>query len=295
MWRLYVAAAICAASMAPSATASQLVDRNASGVRLAVNGRGEALITYTAHARLKHVLAWGAINARTPSQAQPQVAFRLDYAGGLGKYHRAYWRTFGHQCGAYRGQSLAWLVAACTAPDGSNWALQAWQRSLPNYGVFASGARSAWDIRLSHWTGALAALTVKTDRTYRRFDHLYGALMYQGKPVYGFHTTRLGSPLDGYGRLIYVDTFDSRYGSGWHRENSFVTHRPKGIFCYGFFPHGGRPAGKGTGYRATAIGPGVTPDVLWQGPAPGRYNRAADARANAEQRASFSDRLCRPN
>ena len=295
MWRLYVAAAICAASMAPSATASQLVDRNASGVRLAVNGRGEALITYTAHARLKHVLAWGAINARTPSQAQPQVAFRLDYAGGLGKYHRAYWRTFGHQCGAYRGQSLAWLVAACTAPDGSNWALQAWQRSLPNYGVFASGARSAWDIRLSHWTGALAALTVKTDWTHRRFDHLYGALMYQGKPVYGFHTTRLGSPLDGYGRLIYVDTFDSRYGSGWHRENSFVTHRPKGIFCYGFFPHGGRPAGKGTGYRATAIGPGVTPDVLWQGPAPGRYNRAADARANAEQRASFSDRLCRPN
>jgi hypothetical protein len=213
----------------------------------------------------------------------------------LGKYHRAYWRTFGHQCGAYRGQSLAWLVAACTAPDGSNWALQAWQRSLPNYGVFASGARSAWDIRLSHWTGALAALTVKTDWTYRRFDHLYGALMYQGKPVYGFHTTRLGSPLDGYGRLIYVDTFDSRYGSGWHRENSFVTHRPKGIFCYGFFPHGGRPAGKGTGYRATAIGPGVTPDVLWQGPAPGRYNRAADARANAEQRAAFSDRLCRPN
>jgi hypothetical protein len=295
MWRLYVAAAICAASMAPSATASQLVDRNASGVRLAVNGRGEALITYTAHATLKHVLAWGAINARTPSQAQPQVAFRLDYAGGFGKYHRAYWKRFGHQCGAYRGQPLPWLVAACTAPDGSNWALQAWQRSLPDYGVFASGARSAWDIRLSHWTGLLASLTVKTDWTYRRFDHLYGSFVYQGKPVYGFHTTRLGSPLDGYGRLIYVDTFDSRYGSGWHRENSFVTHRPKGIFCYGFFPHGGRPAGKGTRYRATAIGPGVTPDVLWQGPAPGRYNRAADARANAEQRAAFSDRLCRPN
>ena len=74
-----------------------------------------------------------------------------------------------------------------------------------------------------------------------------------------------------------------------------MTHRPKGIFCYGFFPHGGRPAGKGTRYRATAIGPGVTPDVLWQGPTPGRYNRAADARANAEQRAAFSDRLCRPN
>ena len=97
MWLLYVAAAICAASMAPCATASQLVDRNASGVRLAVNGKGEALITYTAHGTLKHVLAWGAINARAPSQAQPQVAFRFDYAGGFGKYHRAYWRRFGHQ------------------------------------------------------------------------------------------------------------------------------------------------------------------------------------------------------
>ena len=291
MWRLFVAAAICAASIAPSATASQLVDRNASGVRLAVNGRGEALITYTAHGTLKHVLAWGAINARAPSRAQPQVAFKLDYAGGFGKYRRGYWKRFGNRCGAYRGQPLAWLVTVCTAPDGSNWALQAWQRPLRNYG----GAHSAWELRLSHWTGLQAALTVITDWAYRRFDHLYGSLVYRGKPAYGFHTTRLGAPLDRYGRLIYVDTFGSRYGPGWRRENSFVTHRPTGIFCYGFFPHGRRPAGKGTRYRATAIGPGVTPDVLWKGPAPGPYNRTVDTLANAEQRIAFSDRSCRPN
>lgn len=294
MWRLFVVAAVCAASTATSAAASQLIDRNASGIRLAVNARGEALVSYTAHGRGKHVLAWGAINARAPSQARPQVAFRFDYAGGFGKYHRPYWKHFGHYCGAYTGQPIAWLVAACTAPDGSNWALQAWQRSLPNYGVFANGARSAWDLRLAHWTGSQAALTVKTDWTYHRFDHLYGSLAYGGRPVFGFHSTRLGNPLDGYGRLIYVDTLDSRYGAGWRRENSFVTHRPTGIFCYGFFPHGRHRAGKGTRYRATAVGPGVTPDVLWQGPAPGPYNRAADARANAEQRAAFSDRLCRP-
>ena len=291
MWRLFVAAGICAASIASSATASQLVDRNASGVRLAVNGRGEALITYKAHGTLKRVLAWGAINARAPSQAQPQVAFRLDYAGGFGKYRRAYWKSFGKRCGAYRGQPLAWLVAVCAAPDGSNWALQAWQRALRNYG----GAHSAWELRLSHWTGLQAALTVKTDWTYRRFDHLFGSLVYQGKPAYGFHTTRRGAPLDRYGRLIYVDTFGSRYGPGWRRENSFVTHRPTGIFCYGFFPHGRRPAGKGTRYRATAIGPGVTPDVLWKGPTPGPYNRIVDALANAVQRIAFSDRSCRPN
>ena len=88
--------------------------------------------------------------------------------------------------------------------------------------------------------------------------------------MFGFRTTSQGNPLDAYGRNIYVDTYNSRYGSGWHRENGFLAQRPIGVFCYGFYPHGSRPAGKGTRYRATVIGPGVTPDVMWEGPAPGR-------------------------
>jgi hypothetical protein len=44
-------------------------------------------------------------------------------------------------------------------------------------------------------------------------------------------------------------------------------HRGTGVFCYGFFGHGSRPPGKGTRYRATVIGPGVTPDVYWESPA----------------------------
>src|SRR6185295_7300104 len=63
-----------------------------------------------------------------------------------------------------------------------------------------------------------------------------------------------------------VDTFNSRYGKGWHRENSFLTHHrghTLGDFCYGFFPHFGHPSGQGTKYRATAEGPGVTPVVMW--------------------------------
>ena len=58
-----------------------------------------------------------------------------------------------------------------------------------------------------------------------------------------------GAPLDSYGRNIYVDTFDSRYGTGSHRENSFLTHhrgKTLGDFCYGFFPHGSHPPGEGT-------------------------------------------------
>ncbi len=41
------------------------------------------------------------------------------------------------------------------------------------------------------------------------------------------------------------------------------------------------------------IGPGVVPDVMWQGPAPGAFDPAHDAQANAAQRTLFADdRLC---
>ncbi len=42
------------------------------------------------------------------------------------------------------------------------------------------------------------------------------------------------------------------------------------------------------------IGPGVTPDVMWQGTAPGAYDRGADALAN-EAIAALGDAQCRPN
>jgi hypothetical protein len=91
-----------------------------------------------------------------------------------------------------------------------------------------------------------------------------------------------------------VDTLDSVYGSGWKRENSFLTHTNTGAFCYSVNPHGSHPSGKGTAYRATIIGPGVTPDVMWQGAAPPAYNASADATANAAI-AALHDAQCRPN
>ena len=103
-----------------------------------------------------------------------------------------------------------------------------------------------------------------------------------------------GEPLDTFGRNLYLDTFDSAYGSGWKRENSFLAHNPTGAFCYSVNPHGSRPAGKGLRYRATIIGPGVTPDVYWEGPSPGVYDRAADLVAN-DAIAQLGDKLCRAN
>jgi len=275
------------------AGASQLIDRNTTAVRLAVDTAGEALITYRAHGAVKHVLAWGAVNAVAPSTDQKQAAFHLDYAGGWSKYHRAYWQTFANRCRPYTGPPVAYAVAACTAPDGSFWALQAWQRELPDYGVSPSPAQAVLELRLSHWTGTPAALDIHLNWAYRRFDHLFGTLTYQGSGVYGFHSTASGQPLDTFGRNIYVDTLDSAYGPGWKRENSFLTHASGGSFCYGLFPHGGHPAGAGAEYRATVIGPGVTPDVTWTGPAPGGYDPTSQEIANDLIR-SLQDATCKP-
>jgi hypothetical protein len=287
-----VGAALAVISNGP-AGASQLIDRNATAVRLAVDSAGEALVTYQAHGAAKHVLAWGAVNAVPPAADQPQAAFHLDYAGGWGKYHRSYWQTFVNRCRAYTGPPVPYAVATCTAPDGSYWALQSWQRVLPDYGARPTPAQAVFELRLSHWTGLPAVLDVHVNWAYKRFDHLFGTLTYRGSGVYGFHSTPSGQPLDSFGRNIYVDTLDSAYGAGWKRENSFLTHQPGGAFCYGLFPHGGRPAGTGTEYRATVIGPGVTPDVTWTGAAPGGYDPTGQQVADDLIR-SLGDASCKP-
>jgi hypothetical protein len=137
-------------------------------------------------------------------------------------------------------------------------------------------------------------LSIATGWSYRKYDQIFGTYTYAGLGVFGFSSTSVGNPLDSFGRNLYVDTLDSAYGSGWKRDNSFLTHRAKGSFCYGFFPHGSHPAGDGTQYRATAEGPGVTPDAMWQSAAPGPYDKAADAAAN-ELLAELGDKNCRPN
>jgi hypothetical protein len=303
---------------ASSAFGSQLIDRNVSAVTLAVNGNGQALVSYrNVYGRQRHVLIWGAINAKQPKRGVRQARFRLDYSGGYGTYHRDVWKTFKNACGPYSGpQPLAWYVSGCTAPDGSFWALQKWQVQLPDLGFVPWLPRqSSWELHISHWTGPTAQIEAWQDWVYSgRFHNLFGRYTYLGKPVYGFGTTRYGAPIDGYGRLIYLDTHGSSYSSGWRRENSFVPHKPTGVFCYGFYPHdpftGGYPhpsgiphtkrgPGKGDQYRITAAGPGVTPDVMWQGQ--GLHDFSGNATDRAYQASMTTtllsilngDRLCR--
>ena len=294
-----VAGVAAAVVVAAPAGASQLIDRNATHVQVAVNARGEALLTYSSGGRVKHVLAWGAINALPPAAGASQVKFKVDYAGGWGKYRTVYWRTFNDACKPYSGPTLAWFVAGCTAPDGSYWAVQSFPQPLPDLGFapWTGSQRAVW-LELSHWKGPLAQFTVAQDWIYDgRYNELFGKLTYNGQPVHGFGTTRYGAPTDSFGRLIYLDTLDSQYGQGWRRENSFVPHKPTGAFCYGFFPFdptkGGyvypngqtamRGPGIGTQYRLTAEGPGVTPDVSWQGTALAPFDKSNAANVTYEQ------------
>ena len=83
------AAALCAPG---TAAASEIIDRNATGVKLAVNSKGEALISYRVRGQEKRVLVWGAMNAIDPTQSRAQTKFRLDYSGGWGTYRTKYWQ-----------------------------------------------------------------------------------------------------------------------------------------------------------------------------------------------------------
>jgi hypothetical protein len=280
-----------------AAFGSELIDRNASNIQLRVSRNGkQALILYRARGRQQHVLAWGAKNAIAPTRARKQVGFRLDYSGGWGTYRKNVWKTFKNHCAPYDGPRIQWVYATCKAPDGSYWAVQKWQRQLPNFGRGGRHMHRVWELRLSHWSGPLPEFVVKVNWTrwglYRVYDHLYGWLRYNGKPVHGFRSTSAGVPLDTFGRNIYLDTFNSKYGQGWKRENSFLTHKGTGAFCYGFYPHGRHPVGKGERYRATVIGPGVTPDLFWQADAPGPFDAAIDEVANNEID-GLNDPLCK--
>jgi hypothetical protein len=288
--------------MGGSVQASQLIDRNATDVRLSVNG-GTALLTYRAHGHVRHVFVGGAINALAPDPVRPQVRFKLDYTGGWARTGKQLWRRFGGSCGPYDGPQLDWLVTACRASDGSYWAVQSWQRLLPHRGYPAwRPAQTAWELRVSHWTGALARLEVYRDWAFGSADDLFGRLTYNGMPVHGFRSSARGAELDGYGRSLYIDTFDSPYGSGWRRETSILFRKPSGVFCYSFwptrdvalpgYPNNLRPAGNGSRYRITAIGPGVTPDVMWDAPALHNFNQANAAdRAYEASMNGLLDRL----
>ena len=314
MRRLAVLSIVVVSSLALAgqAAASQLIDRNATNITLKVSRDGKAMVSYNAHGRRWDVLAWGAINALHPNKVRKQVQFRLDRAGGWGTFGKKL--RFPNACRAYDGPTLVHVVTACKAPDGSYWALQQWQRALPNLGMYPwLPEQRAWALHLSHWKGPLAFLEGYTDWSWSgRFHHIFGRLTYLGRPVHGWKTNQYGARKDKYGRLVYLDTFGSKHGPGWRRENSFVTHVGTGAFCYTFrarnplvggyahpagYKGGVRGPGNGEAYRMIVEGPGVTPDIKWEGKGLAAFNGSNQEHVGHEASMNgildgLNDKLC---
>jgi hypothetical protein len=265
-------AVVLAASVAPVSASEPLQDANVTLLSLKVNAKGEALLSYRrSDGRLRRVLAWGALNARAPSAAAPQMRFKGDYAGGWGKYRNGkYWQSFKNRCRPYDGPALAMLVAACKAPNGTYWTVQAWQRRLPLLGFDPwLPHHTNWELHVAHWSGELPRLEVYPNWTYDgRWQGVFGRYSYLGEPVFGFSSTAKGVPKDRYGRNLFIDTLNSAYGAGWKRESGILAHQGTGTFCHSFVPQRPfvgypsqelRPSAVGERHRVTVGGPGVTP------------------------------------
>jgi len=267
-------------------------DRGIRDAGLSVSRDGVALVAYaTASGARRHVLVWGAVDAlANPTLGDAQQRFSFDYSGGWKSRGSArFWRTLRNACRPYDGPRLPFFVAGCKAPDGSYWALQEWRRNLPMRGFdpWTEPQRAA-ELHVSHWRGDLPELQIGQHWTYANAQQgFFGRLVYRGAPVYGTRTVS-ATVSDAWARNVTIDTLDSDYGAGWKRDTSIAAHRGNGGFCYTFVPQPppagyprSAPHGNGLGerYRVSAMGPGVTPIVQWEGPRLGAFDAARQAAA----------------
>jgi hypothetical protein len=291
---LLVLAATLTLTIAPGVARSSASfgDRGIHDAALSVSRSGLAVVAYTTAAGgRRHVLVWGAVDAlANPTLGEAQQHFTFDYSGGWKSHGSSrYWQRVRNACRPYDGPRLPFFVAGCKAADGSYWALQEWQRNLPMRGFdpWTEQQRAA-ELHVSHWTGDLPELQIGQHWTYAHAHQgFFGRFVYRGAPVYGTRTPS-ATVRDEWARNITIDSLDSSYGSGWKRDTSIAAHRGNGGFCYTFVPQPppagypkATPNGNGLGerYRVSAMGPGVTPIVQWEGPRLGAFDAALQAEA----------------
>ena len=284
-------------------------------MKIAVNAKGEALFTYNKADGIHHVLVWGAINAiaptgrRAPGEVQARLFRRLGLAPhALLEEVRLHVRPLRRPGACESRRSLQGarrlvLGGAELAAAASGSRLHAVGRGSPRAvarGLALVGRHRAARDRLG--------LGLR-----RPLPGLFGRFTYRGSARCTASARRASvRPPTASAVSIYLDTYNSVYGQGWRRENSFVSHNPTGVFCYGFYPFdptkGGytHPAGwtamrgPGTGekYRLTASGPGVTPNISVIVPGLHPFDKRKSARrhlaAAAVERAALVERPALP-
>ena len=124
-------------------------------------------------------------------------------------------------CRPYDGPPLPMLVAACKAPDGSYWTIQAWQRraALPRLRPLAAAPHELGAPRrplVEAAARARGSSELDVRRHGGRASSAATATWGTGARVRA--PTPKGVPKDMYGRNLYIDTLNSAYGPGWKRE-----------------------------------------------------------------------------
>jgi hypothetical protein len=304
---------LLALAVVPTAFGSVLLARNATNVQIRVvrdNHVLKSVISFKANGEKRTILAWGALNARAhpkcgklfgPRCGPAQVEMshmRLSPTGHYAKHING----LANLCHGYDGPSLKYWVTGCKGPDGTYWGLQSWIRLGP---VCTRADKGTPELRLSHWSGAFPKLQIWLDWTTPHphvtdpihYTHLFGQYTYKGAPVYGLNWTPAGVPTDGYGRVIYIESRNTLchgkaksrtgiVGGVWDNDESGLSKPIHGEFCHDYSPPGTKHfLSTGDMYRATAMGPGVTPDVSW-GPVPALdvFDPLYEAQMNALQR-----------
>ena len=135
---------MAALAAAAPASASQLIDRSASNVKLLVAKNGVAQISYSAGGKQKQVLAWGALNAATPTHAgATQQLFTINYANGHGTPYEGLGRA-----SRTRARRTTAPLSSGSSPrarlrTARYWVAQSWQRNLNDWGQARPGPGSS--------------------------------------------------------------------------------------------------------------------------------------------------------
>jgi hypothetical protein len=211
---------------AASANASVMVALDAHGASLRVDAAGNAEVSWTQ--------ADGSHRTLT-----------IDRSGAMHYGSSGVGADVSHPAGAVE---VPFAVVVRQTPDGSYYALQAWQR-LDGHPV---------ELRFSRWQGDPTRLTLQAACCKWGGENIKGYATFHGKPIFGFHATPKGAPLDPYGRNVYLDTFRAGH---WERMMGILTHSPNGFYSLWI-----RPVWAGTQYRGAISGPNwgwtLGPDAL---------------------------------
>jgi hypothetical protein len=231
MRRAALAVVVAAAGVggAQPALGTYLVSRDVTKPDLAVDATAHGLVSYTEKGQVRRLLVYDAINALAPKPGARQVEFKIDYSGGWNALKKAdYYKTIKNACaGRYDGPPLAFKVFACKAKDGSYWALQRWQRMLPNLG-FAPWRpeQSVEELHISHWRGPLPVLKVSMNWAWGgRYQQLVGTYTYDGQPVYGFKSTSASRSTRGAGTCTWTRSIRRTGPGGSARTHSSPRRR----------------------------------------------------------------------